>query len=52
MLRGGMQGIVVGNHHEDLNKLKRLKKIFFAKGHYAQGIIEGLQHYKFFDYKN
>ncbi len=47
MLRGEMMGVVVGNHHEDLEKLRGLRRIYFAKGHYANGIMEGFHHYKF-----
>jgi sucrose-phosphate synthase len=47
MLRGSFCGIVVGNHAEELAKLKGKPRIYFAKGHYARGIIEGLKHYGF-----
>lgn len=46
MLRGRTAGIVVGNHSEELAGLRESSaRIYFANGSYAQGIIEGLQHY-------
>ena len=47
MLVGRTAGIVVGNHDEELLPLKNRKtgRIYFAHGHYADGIIEGLHHY-------
>ncbi len=47
MLLGDTLAVVVGNHSAELDKLKNKPRIFFAKGEYAQGIIEGLDHYKF-----
>ncbi len=47
MLRGEMLGIVVGNYSPELEKLKGLKHIYFAKNNYAAGIIEGMRHYQF-----
>lgn len=47
MLRGSFCGIVVGNHAEELAKLKGKPRIYFAKGRYARGVIEGLKHYGF-----
>ncbi|MEZ4765788.1 MAG: HAD family hydrolase [Calditrichia bacterium] len=47
MLRGEMLGIVVGNHHPDLDKLRGLKNIYFAKNAFAAGILEGFNHYGF-----
>lgn len=49
MLQGRTAGIVVGNHDQELATLKDSKpaRIHFAKGCYAEGIIEGLQHYGF-----
>lgn len=46
MLRGRTAAIVVGNHSEELANLKRAgTRIYFAKGHCAAGILEGLKHY-------
>jgi sucrose-phosphate synthase len=47
MLTIGASAIVVGNHSEELKKLKDSEKIYFAKSEYAAGIIEGLEHYEF-----
>lgn len=49
MLRGELLGIVVGNYHPDLEKLKGLRHIFFASKNYAAGIMEGMEHYNFLD---
>jgi hypothetical protein len=29
--------------------MKSRKKVYFAKKHYAQGMIEGIHHYKFIE---
>lgn len=47
MLRGEMLGVVVGNHHPDLDKLRGLRNVYFAKADHAAGILEGFEHYKF-----
>ncbi len=47
MLLGDTLAVVVGNHSAELDKLKNKPRIYFAEGKYAQGIIEGLDHYKF-----
>ena len=47
MLRGEMLGVVVGNHHPDLDKLRGLRHIYFAEAHHARGIMEGFEHYRF-----
>ena len=47
MLRGEMLGIVVGNHEPELDKLRGLRNIYFAQGPYADGILEGFEHYHF-----
>jgi sucrose-phosphate synthase len=47
MLRGDLLGVVVGNYEKELEPLKGLRKIYFAKNRYAAGIIEGLAHYRF-----
>jgi sucrose-phosphate synthase len=49
MLRGEPMGVVVGNHSAELNSLKGLKKIYFAKKPLAGGILEGIQKYKFIE---
>ncbi|MCA8998198.1 MAG: HAD-IIB family hydrolase [Planctomycetaceae bacterium] len=46
MLTGQTAGIVVGNHDEELVTLKDSPhRIYFADGHCAHGLLEGLQHY-------
>jgi sucrose-phosphate synthase len=47
MLRGSFMGIVVGNYSEELARLKGKRRVYFAKGHYATGVLEGLKHYRF-----
>lgn len=45
MLKGDLLGVVVGNYEKEMEPLKGLRKIYFAKNEYAFGIIEGLEHY-------
>ncbi|MFO7496186.1 MAG: HAD-IIB family hydrolase [Desulfobacterales bacterium] len=47
MLRGEPRGVVVGNFSPELEKLRRMKHVFFATGTYAAGILEAIQHYRF-----
>jgi sucrose-phosphate synthase len=47
MLTIGANAIVVGNHSEELKKLKSKENIYFAEGEYAAGILEGFDHYGF-----
>jgi len=47
MLVGDTLGVVVGNHSAELEHLRGLEQIYFARGHHASGILEGLQHYRF-----
>ena len=49
MLRGNTLGVVVGNHSPELEILRRQPRIYFAQGHYAWGILEGIDHYRFLD---
>ncbi len=46
MLRGETMGVVVGNSSSELDSLKGLKKIYFAKKPLAGGILEGIRKYK------
>jgi len=46
MLRSGALGVVVGNYSSELEHLKDVNRIFFAKKPYAGGILEGLDHYQ------
>ncbi|OGR18645.1 MAG: glycosyl transferase family 1 [Desulfobacterales bacterium GWB2_56_26] len=45
MLLGRTRGLIVGNHSEDLAHLRQAPRIYFSRGEYAAGIIEGLYHY-------
>jgi len=45
MLLGRVAGIVVGNHEQELEKLRSADWVYFAKASYAAGILEGLEHY-------
>ncbi|EEG77294.1 HAD-IIB family hydrolase [Dethiobacter alkaliphilus] len=47
MLTGNTLGVVVANHSEELEKLKGRSRVYFAKGEYANGILEGIDHYDF-----
>lgn len=47
MLKGNTLGVVVGNHSEELEVLRGRDRIYFAKGKYAWGILEGIDHYDF-----
>ncbi|MCZ7602412.1 MAG: HAD-IIB family hydrolase [Melioribacteraceae bacterium] len=49
MLTGELLGVVVGNHGDELNKLKSRRRIYFAKAERSDGIIEGLEYYKFLE---
>jgi sucrose-phosphate synthase len=46
-IRGHNNGLVVGNHSEELAKLKGDHRVFFSTRQYAAGIIDGLVHYGF-----
>ncbi len=47
MLVGDTLGVVVGNHSEELETLRGMDQVYFAEGHYAAGILEGIKHYQF-----
>ncbi|HUU84504.1 MAG TPA: HAD-IIB family hydrolase [Phycisphaerae bacterium] len=47
MLTGNTLGVVVGNYDPDLEKLRGNPRIYFAQGHHAWGIIEGIGQYNF-----
>jgi sucrose-phosphate synthase len=50
MMRGNTLAVVVQNrHHEELSQLADLEKIYFASKGHAAGIVEAIEHYKFFD---
>ena len=49
MLRGNTLGTVVDNRHlAELSGLANIEKIYFAKKPHAAGILEAMDHYKFF----
>ena len=47
MLRGEPRGVVVGNYSAELEALKGMRHIYFAKAFCAGGILEGMNHYRF-----
>jgi sucrose-phosphate synthase len=47
MLTGQTLGVVVGNHSAEIEKLRGNDRVYFARGHHAAGIIEGIRHYDF-----
>ncbi len=52
MLRGDTLGVVVGNYSPELRHLRGEPQIYFASGHYARGVLEGLEHYAFLSLHN
>ena len=49
MLKGRTLGVVVGNYSPELEKLRKLPRIYFAEGAHARGIMEGIDYYHFLD---
>jgi sucrose-phosphate synthase len=49
MLAGNTLGVVVGNYSEELEKLRRYPRVYFAEAGNAAGIIEGVRYYNFLD---
>ena len=49
MLTGRTLGVVVANHSKELNRLRKLPRIYFAQAAHAAGIIEGIKYYNFLD---
>ena len=47
MLTGNTLAVVVGNYSEELETLRGQPRIYFAQGHHARGILEGIEHYNF-----
>ncbi len=47
MLRGDTLGVVVGNYSEELENLRNAERVYFADGRFAEGILEGINHYNF-----
>jgi len=49
MLLGNTLGAVVDDHHlDELSDLANIENIYFSKKHHAAGILEAIEHYKFF----
>lgn len=46
MLMGDTLAIVVGNHSQEIAHLRDGTQVYFAKAHYAAGIMEGIAHYQ------
>ena len=50
MMRGNTLAAVVANrHYEELSQLTDVERIYFAKAPFAQGILEALDYYDFFN---
>ena len=49
MMRGNTMAVVVANrHHEELSALIDAERIYFATQPYSAGILEAIEHYRFF----
>jgi len=49
MLRGEMPAVVVGNHSEELSRLRGGRNIYFSSRNFASGILDGIDHYNFLE---
>lgn len=49
MLLGRTLGVVVGNHSEELERLRNRPRVYFAEASHAAGILEGIRYYNFLD---
>jgi sucrose-phosphate synthase len=50
MMRGNTLAVVVANrHHEELSQLTDQESIYFASQPHAQGLLEAIDHYDFFN---
>lgn len=47
MLVGDTLAVVVGNHKPELEPLRESDQVYFARRHFADGILEGIAHYRF-----
>lgn len=45
MLKGKIKGIVVANYSPELEELKKIKSIYFAKNILSAGVLEGIHHH-------
>ncbi len=49
MMRGNTMAVVVANrHNEELSALVDIERIYFAKQPFSAGILEAIEHYRFF----
>jgi sucrose-phosphate synthase len=48
MIAGQTLGVVVGNHAPELERLRGQRRVYFARGHHAWGVLEGIDKYDFF----
>jgi sucrose-phosphate synthase len=50
MMRGNTLAVVVANrHNEELSQLTDTESIYFAEQPFAAGIMEAIEHYRFFE---
>ncbi|MGB0743638.1 MAG: HAD-IIB family hydrolase [Opitutales bacterium] len=49
MLAGNTLGVVVGNYSQELERLRKYPRVYFAEAHHAAGIVEGVEYYNFLD---
>ncbi len=49
MLTGNTLGVVVGNYSPELEPLRGKPRIYFAEASHSWGVLEGIDHYNFFD---
>ena len=47
MLLGRSLGVVVGNHGEEMERLRNRPRVYFAEASHAAGILEGIEYYNF-----
>jgi sucrose-phosphate synthase len=45
MLRGDLNGVVVGNYSCELERFRGSRKVYFSNAECAGGILEGIEHY-------
>lgn len=49
MFTGSTRGVVVGNHAPEMEALRQMRRVYYADGNSAAGILEGLRHFRFPD---
>ncbi len=49
MLTGRTLGVVVSNYSSELERLRKLPRVYFASAPHARGILEGIEYYNFLD---